>query len=140
MLTLQKDIAKNIPERISDAQILLLLKKKEIDHRYIHFFKKQSNISDEDLSSWLDMNVKTFRNYKKKRSTLKKNHQEHLILLLSLYRHGIKVFGSQKLFSEWLNKGNFFLDGEEPIRYLNTVTGIRFIDDRLTAIEFGDNV
>ena len=35
---------------------------------------------------------------------------------------------------------NPFLDYSKPIDYLNTITGIRFINDRLTAIEYGDNV
>ncbi|MEZ4822026.1 MAG: antitoxin Xre/MbcA/ParS toxin-binding domain-containing protein [Ignavibacteria bacterium] len=29
---------------------------------------------------------------------------------------------------------------KSPITFLNTITGIRFVNDRLTAMEYGDNV
>jgi uncharacterized protein (DUF2384 family) len=60
--------------------------------------------------------------------------------LLSLMQHGIEVFGSKSDFDQWLATENFFLDGKEPNSFLNTIAGVRFIDDRLTAMEYGDNV
>jgi uncharacterized protein (DUF2384 family) len=71
---------------------------------------------------------------------LKENLKEHIILLLSLIKHGTQVFGSKDGFDQWLTTGNFFLDSKTPVTFLNTVTGIRFIDERLTAMEYGDNV
>jgi uncharacterized protein (DUF2384 family) len=55
-------------------------------------------------------------------------------------KHGIHVFGTAAAFEEWLNKGNFYFDNKLPVSFLNTITGIKFIDDRLTAMEYGDNV
>ncbi|WP_245826382.1 MbcA/ParS/Xre antitoxin family protein [Spirosoma rigui] len=43
-------------------------------------------------------------------------------------------------FDQWLNRKNFFFDNKSPNSFLNTVTGVRFVDDRLTALEHGDNV
>lgn len=139
MASSQTSIANNIPGRISDSQVLQLLKKGKVDHRHILFFKEQSNISDDILSNWFNINVKTFRNYKKQENNLNDNLKEHLILLVSLYKQGKEVFGSVELFSDWLKKNNFFFEGEKPISFLKTITGIRFIEDRLTAIEYGDN-
>jgi uncharacterized protein (DUF2384 family) len=53
--------------------------------------------------------------------------------------HGIEVFGTKEKFEQWLNTENFFFDKKSPVSFLNTVTGIRFVNDRLTAIEYGDN-
>lgn len=139
MAAIQASIVKNIPERITDSQILQLLKKGNVDHRHILYFKQQSNMSDEILSTWFNVNVKTFRNYKKKENRLNENLKEHIILLVSLYKHGKEVFGSSDLFTQWLQKNNFFFDGEKPIKFLKTITGIRFVKDRLTGIEYGDN-
>lgn len=136
----QVSIAKNIPGRITDSQVLQLLKTGEVDHRYLLYFKQQSNISDELLSSWFNLNVKTFRNYKNNSNDLNDNLKEQIILLVSLFKHGTAVFGSEEKFSDWLKRGNFFFDGDEPISFLKTITGIRFIEDRITAIEYGDNV
>lgn len=132
-------IEAHITGRISDSQVLQLLKKGKVDYRYIGYLKEQCDISDELFASWLDINVKTFRNYKNNQQQLKESQQEHLILLVSLFRHGKEVFGNVELFAEWLEKPNFYLDGDKPIKHLVSITGIRFIKDRLTAIEYGDN-
>ena len=130
----------NIPERISDSQVLQILKSNNVDGKYVSYVKEFSKIKDELLSDWLNVNVKTFRSYKKDNSQLKENLQEQIILLISLYKHGLEVFGAIDDFNKWLDTENFYLENDKPINYLKTVTGIRFIDDRLTAIEFGDNV
>lgn len=140
MSSINSKIANEVPERISDSEVLQHLKRGQVDHRYLHYFKQQSNISDETLSSWFNINVKTFRTYKRNENALKENLQEHIILLISIFKHGAEVFGSNQLFSKWLNEENFFFDGDKPIQLLRTITGIRFIEDRLTAIEYGDNV
>ena len=80
------------------------------------------------------------RNYRQPQYSLKENLKEHLILLISLYDHGKKVFDTTKNFETWLNSANFYFDNKLPKEFLDTVSGIKFIDDRLTAIEFGDNV
>lgn len=130
----------NIPERISDSEVLHMLKSENINGEYISYVKEFSKINDEILSEWFNINVKTFRSYKKQDTILKENLQEQVVLLISLYKHGIEVFGEVEDFNKWLDTENFFLENSKPITYLKTVTGIRFVDDRLTAMEFGDNV
>jgi uncharacterized protein (DUF2384 family) len=66
--------------------------------------------------------------------------KEQVLLLLSLIKHGVEVFGSVKEFDNWLNAENFYFDNKSPVTFLNTITGMKFIDDRLTAMEYGDNV
>jgi len=131
---------KRIPERISDSEVLQILKSNKVNWEYLKYVKEFTNIKDELLSDWLNINVKTFRNYKKQDAEIKKNLQEQIILLISLFKHGKEIFGTTDEFYSWLNSQNLFLDGEKPINYLKTITGIRFIEDRLTAIEYGDNI
>ena len=57
-----------------------------------------------------------------------------------LLKHGIEVLGTEKDFLKWLNTINFFFDKKAPAEFMNTSEGIKFIDDRLTGIEYGDNV
>lgn len=61
-------------------------------------------------------------------------------LTFSLYKHGILVFGSEKSFTKWLNSKNIIFDNKMPKEFLNTIEGIKFVDDRLTAIEYGDTI
>ena len=56
------------------------------------------------------------------------------------YYQASDVFESKENFDKWLLSENYFLDNKPPEEFLNTITGIQFIDDRLTAIEYGDNV
>jgi uncharacterized protein (DUF2384 family) len=102
--------------------------------------KTCTRFTDDILSDWLNISVKTFREYKKPNSVFKENVKEQVLLLLSLIKHGIEVFGSVNEFDNWLNRDNFYFDNKSPMSFMNTVTGIKFIDDRLTAMEYGDNV
>lgn len=129
-----------IPDRITDSEVLTLLKTKDINWTYLVLVKEYTKVKDTLLSEWLNISVKTFRNYKKQDVALKENVKEQIVLLLSLFKHGNEVFGSQEAFYDWLIAENFYLDGEQPIHFLKTITGIRFIGDRLTAMEHGDNV
>jgi uncharacterized protein (DUF2384 family) len=129
-----------IPYRLSNTEVISFLHSREIDWKYVLLFKRYSSLKDEIISNWLNISVKTFRNYRKPDTKLKENVKEQLILLLSLFKHGNEVFGSSKEFNRWLNDDNFFFDGKAPVSYLNTVAGIRFVENRLAAIEYGDNI
>ena len=135
-----KKILRDIPYRINDTDILLYLQKEKINWAYVLTLKKSTKFNDDILSDLLNVSVKTFRSYKKPEQEINDNIKEHLLLLLSIIQHGKKIFGSSDKFEEWLVKENFFFDKKSPIEFMNTITGIRFIDDRLTAIEYGDNV
>ena len=58
----------------------------------------------------------------------------------SLVEHGIEIFGTKENFQCWLEKENFFFGKKAPAEFMTTDSGIKFIDDRLTGIEYGDNV
>ena len=125
---------------ISDNELLTYVTKKDVNWRYINAIKKNTAFNDEVLSKWLDVSVKTFRSYKKPEIVFKDTVKERILLLYSLVGHGIKVFGSKKDFETWLNMNNFYLDNKSPNSFLTTVTGMRFVIDRLIAMEYGDNV
>jgi uncharacterized protein (DUF2384 family) len=130
----------DIPEQISDSEVLTYLQTKNIDWNYLNNIKKITDFNDEVISNWLNVSVKTYRSYRLPNNKFKDNVKEQIILLLSVVRHGINVFGTAKEFNQWLNSRNFFFDNKNPNAILNTVSGIRFVDDRLTSIEYGDNV
>jgi uncharacterized protein (DUF2384 family) len=133
-------ILEEVPGHISDTEILHLLYSTNITWKHVDALKTLTEFNDEVLSDWLGISVKTFREYKKPQSTIKENVKEQVLVLLSLMKHGVSVFGSMDEFEKWLYQENFFLDYKSPISFLNTITGIKFIDDRLTALQYGDNV
>lgn len=130
----------NVPAIGNDIDILFFIKNEQVDLQYLNHLKEISSFSDEVMADWFDISVKTLRNYRKSESDFKENLKEHLVLLLSLYQHGTIVFGNSKDFDKWLDTENYFFDNQAPKDFLSTSSGIRFTDDRLTAMEYGDNV
>ncbi|TRX34975.1 DUF2384 domain-containing protein [Flavobacterium sp. ZT3R18] len=67
---------------------------------------------------------------------------EKLIIkaLDALYVHAESLFDSKGDFDIWLDTPNFFTDKHPPRELLDTLEGIKFINDRLTDMEYGDNV
>ncbi|MFZ2282631.1 MAG: MbcA/ParS/Xre antitoxin family protein [Lutibacter sp.] len=129
-----------IPEIGNFTKILFYLRNNNINWKYFNYLKEITTLSDEIISAWLNINSKTLRAYRKPESVSKENIKEHLVLLISLYEHGIDVFETKENFDKWLLTNNYFLDNKPPKDFLDTVSGIKFIDDQLTAIEYGDNV
>ena len=138
--TFRKYSISHIPAIGNDIDILFFIKNEEVDLQYLNYLKEISSFSDEVIAHWLDVSVKTLRNYRKSESDLKESLKEHLVLLLSLYQHGTDVFGNAENFDKWLDTKNYFFDNQAPKDYLSTSSGIRFTDDRLAAMEYGDNV
>lgn len=60
--------------------------------------------------------------------------------IANMFKHGIEVFGTQAGFNAWLDQTNFFFGYKTPRFYLSTQEGVNFIEARLTAMEYGDNV
>jgi len=125
---------------LEDTELLSYLNEKAIDWRYLDHLKAISAVSDETLSTWLNISVRTFRNYRKKDSIIKDNLKEHIVLLIAIFNKGKEVFGHEKAFVTWLEDRNFYFDDYPPAHFLRTITGIRFVEERLIAIEYGDNV
>ena len=140
MITKETKMLESIPAKISTNEVLKLINSGVINSKYLLFLKTVSNLSDEIISAWLNINVKTYRHYKKLESEIKKDIQEHTVMLLTLMKHGIDVFGTNEIFNKWLKTENFHLSRKKPLEYLHTITGINYLDKRLTGIEYGDNV
>jgi hypothetical protein len=133
-------VMEEIAGYFTDSEVLDYMYSRDINWRHVLTLSKLTDTSDMLVSGWLNVNVKTFREYRKSGAQLKENIKEHVLLLLSLMKHGHRIFGTKDLFDRWLSTPNFFFDGRQPSALLHTVTGIRFVSDRLSAIEYGDNV
>ncbi|MBS1526422.1 MAG: DUF2384 domain-containing protein [Bacteroidetes bacterium] len=140
MTIAQANLLKTIPSRVDANITLKMVSSGKVGPQHLQAIKDLTLFNDEKISDWLDISVKTYRSYKKPHSTIKARIKEQAVMALSLIKHGIEVFGTREKFSEWLSKENFFFDKRAPIEYMNTNSGIKFIDDRLTALEYGDNI
>ncbi|MBY0066197.1 MULTISPECIES: antitoxin Xre/MbcA/ParS toxin-binding domain-containing protein [Empedobacter] len=135
-----EQIINEIPEVRDFTSVYFYVNRYNIDQKYIQYLDELSTLKDEIISSWLNITTRTYRNYKTKDVSLKDNTKEHIVLLISLYKHGMEVFNTKDDFEKWLTTPNVLLDKKSPADFLDTVSGLKFIDNRLTAIEYGENV
>lgn len=135
----EKEIFEGIPSKIDTNRTLQLIKSGQSTRKYFGMLKTLTNEDDEEISDWLDISVKTFRSYKNTQKVTKSALTEHVIMLISLFKHGQEIFGSYLDFKGWLGKENYYFERRSPIQFMDSISGIKFIDDRLTAMEFGDN-
>ncbi len=139
--TAEKSLIKEIPNSpLNEIQILHIISTNIFDRQSISFIKRITKFNDKYISHLLNISVRTLRNYTLVGAMLKTNlEKEHWIKILSLYKHGEEVFGDKDLFIDWLNAENYYFDNKPPINFLDTSTGIKLIDNQLTAMQFGDN-
>ncbi|WP_034258735.1 antitoxin Xre/MbcA/ParS toxin-binding domain-containing protein [Aequorivita capsosiphonis] len=135
-----KDLIRDIPSNISDSQVINYLHSEKLGTKQVKLFKALTHSSDKVISEWFDVSEKTFQTYRSSNAKMNINFKEKLLLLISLYKQGERVFGSKKEFNDWLEKPNFHFNNERPVDFFKTISGIRYIEDRLTGIEYGDNV
>ena len=140
MIVVETPLIGLIPAHINTNELLNLIESGAVTTKSLAVLKSMTSFSDEVIANWLNMNVKTYRSYKSADVPLKEDLQEHTVLLIALMKHGIDVFGDQENFSQWLETENFYLGKKKPMSYLNIISGIQYIDSRLTAMEYGDNV
>ena len=140
MVLTEKNIFNNIPIELEPSWVVNYLEKNKFTSGHVRVLRAKAKTSDKILSSMLNLAPKTFVSYTKDISKTKVDTKEHVLMLISLLKHGSEVFGSEENFRHWFDSKNVFLDNRKPIEFLNTISGIRMIDDRLVAIEYGDNV
>jgi putative toxin-antitoxin system antitoxin component (TIGR02293 family) len=124
---------------MSNQYIIQQMNAGTVDYTYLQAIKDISNLPDVTLSTLLDVTPKTLKTYITGKSNFKESTQEQVLLLLNLYKHGFHVFSSEINFQQWLERPNFYLDQKKPLEFLVSKSGITFIDDQLTAIQYGEN-
>lgn len=134
-------LIKKIPSRMDDLEIVNFLDRTEFDFKYLSVIKLMSKMTDKLMADILDISERRFRDFKSYKVEIERRSiKEKTILLLTLLKHGRMVFGDDESFRIWLNKENFTIGGKKPISFLDSNAGINFIDDRLTGMEYGDNL
>lgn len=134
--------AKEIPASFDSSNTLTLINElgnKLLFSTYITILKQISKADNNEIAAWLNITAKTLGSYKDTKKIARPLQMEQVITLISLFKHGIEIFGTAENFKLWLNKENFYFDKKAPSTFMSTISGIKFIDDRLTGLEFGDN-
>lgn len=120
-----KKIIEAIPKRISDPEILKVLRCED-GCNPLSAAKSLTLQNDKTLAGGLGITTKTFGIKRRGKTGRKKALRERVIHIMALFQHEKEVFGSIEAFKQWLDTENFHLDGEKPDAYMGTISGIRF--------------
>ncbi|QNH60461.1 type II RES/Xre toxin-antitoxin system antitoxin [Hymenobacter sediminicola] len=90
------------------------------------------------LEAIYELSTKTLRSYTQENRNLNASSSEKTLKIIALYETGIEVFGDTAAFLRWLSKPAHGLDGEVPLRLLETSGGIDLVEEELTRIAYGD--
>jgi len=101
-------------------------------------FLDLSGFSKEQFQDTFKTNVKTIQNYVSNSSKLDPALSEKILKSFSLFDQGIEIFGSARLFYQWLNTPSYGLGNQLPFDLMDTITGITLIEEELIRIAHGD--
>lgn len=125
---------------LKDVAVLVYMDNHAIDAGYLNGIKKLTRFKETAIAGWLHISPRTMRSYNSANKVFDKKLSEQVVMLRAVFEKGKAVFSNAAAFDTWLDTINFFFDGKKPITFLDTTSGMRYIFDRLTAMEYGDNV
>ncbi len=96
------------------------------------------NLTSNTMADIMNISTKTLTRYTQSNKVLNAVSSEILLKLISLFNHGVQVFGNESSFSNWLQKPSIGLNNQNPFNYLKSSSGIDLVDEELTRIEYGD--
>lgn len=101
-------------------------------------FLELSGISHDQFQYVFKTTVKTIQNYAAKQLVLDAALSEKLIKLLALFELGAGVFGGATYFNQWIHTKAYGLGYMVPLEMMETITGIKLIEEQLLRIAYGD--
>jgi|AntRauTorckE6833_2_1112554.scaffolds.fasta_scaffold04684_6 putative toxin-antitoxin system antitoxin component (TIGR02293 family) len=135
-ITMQETVAKYGVSADSDYQ---MAKKAQAGILCSAFFDlaNVSALTNQELSSILDLSFKTIQRYQKEEKKFNALNSEQLLKLIALYQKAEDVFSDISSFDRWLRKPAAGLGNNVPFNFLQTPGGIDLIRDELLRIEYG---
>ncbi|HEY5328084.1 MAG TPA: MbcA/ParS/Xre antitoxin family protein [Mucilaginibacter sp.] len=122
----------------NDDISLLNRSKKGLDAKAALDFLSLSGFTQDEFQETFKTTVKTIQNHVTRELTLDAPLSEKLLKSFALFDKGAEIFGSANNFHQWLSTPAYGLGNQLPFDMMDTITGIRLIEEELIRIEFGD--
>ena len=101
-------------------------------------FLSLSGFTQDEFQETFKTTVKTIQNHVTRELSLDAALSEKLLKSFALFDKGTEVFGSARNFHQWLGTPAYGLGNQLPFDLMDTITGIRLIEEELIRIEHGD--
>ena len=110
--------------------------KRGLLYRSLESVRERLRLSVPEAASVLQMPPRTLARRKQSRR-LAADESDRLYRIVRVAAHAFAVFGTEDKAATWLNRANRALNGESPIRLLDSDVGARQVEDVLGRIESG---
>lgn len=107
-----------------------------LPYRSFESFRERLGLSVPEAASVLRMAPRTLARRRQARR-LDADESDRLYRIARIAGRAYGVFGTEEKAAEWLRRPNRALDGETPLRALDTDLGARLVEDVLGRIEHG---
>ena len=134
----EPEVAYGYKSLYNDDISLLNQSKKGLDAKAALDFLSLSGFTQDEFQETFKTTVKTIQNHVTRELTLDASLSEKLLKSFALFDKGAEIFGSASNFHQWLNTPAYGLGNQLPFDLMDTITGIRLIEEELIRIEFGD--
>ena len=110
--------------------------KRGLPYRSLESVRERLQLTMPEAASLLQMPARTLARRKQTRK-LQPDESDRLYRLARMAAHAVDVFGSDEKATAWLRRPNRALNGEQPIRLLDTDLGARQVEDLLGRLDYG---
>jgi uncharacterized protein (DUF2384 family) len=132
------EVTYNRMPRYMDDISLLKRAKEGLNAKAALDFLALSCFTPDEFQGVFKTTVKTIQNHVAKELTLDAPLSEKLLKCFALFDQGAEIFGTPEVFSQWLHGSAYGLGYQVPLEMMDTITGIRLVEEQLIRIAYGD--
>ena len=94
--------------------------------------------NQQDVAEMMEVDPSTLFRWRKEDKKLNKLLTKAILDMDKLIAKGIRIFGSEENFSEWLHTVNYSLGDQKPFELMKDPYGVELLDDALEALSWGN--
>lgn len=94
--------------------------------------------SQQEIADVLEVDPSTLSRWKKEDKPIGKLRSKAMYDIDHIIAKGIRIFGSEATFKDWLNTTNYALGDKKPIELMKDPYGIELVDDAVEAMSWGN--
>lgn len=94
--------------------------------------------NQQEMSNILEVNASTLSRWSKGDKPIGKLRSKTIYDIDRVITKGIRIFGSENSFKQWLNTSNYALGDKKPVDLLKDPYGIEWVDNAVEALSWGN--
>lgn len=113
------------------------LKFSELTYAEISPIVKFFDYKQKDVAEFLDVDESTVSRWKTKGADIGSLRTKAIVDIDGIIAKGVRVFGSEDSFKDWLNSSNYSLGDQKPIELLKNPYGVEMVEEAIDGLSWG---